>query len=626
MKNTRKKIRNKAKTRTRKMNGGDLKTEIQNLNTDITTLEGKINEIEGKINEIKNEKDKDNNDYKTNLEKLENLKKKKNEIIEENKQNAVKGDIVKITKLNDVLQNLNTDITTLEGKINKIEDKINEIKNEKDEDNNDYKKNLEKLKKKKNTLIVKNRKKLVSDNIIESNQNDTLINQTKLNLIIYIQKLYPKSSEKYETKDFVDLVNLATGKNVTKEKLKEKLKEIITENKKNITDEEITQIIKYYNDNKVNSTIKKIKKILADFLALKEKEKNPKITHNELVNKYKSLLKLDYDELKHQAKNYFDDIYLERIILAIFNTIGDPKLFDIDAQTEDVIKEKLSQIRSIYTTNSKNFIDSIKSAINVKENEAKNKEVQDTIDTIKKIIITEILLREQSTINLENKNESLSKLNYDQLKNLFIKYFEYDNLNEIILHHSTEKHTIHILPDEIEEITQEDLNSAIDAKEKRTTYESIKNALTTDKGFISGIASISKGIVSGIGTLFHDPNALPKPKHVPKTEIYMGTETTDYKHPLDGTNIGDTYVYKKTNSPIIDSIKGVDNFMSRMQEDVLNSSEKETVQIKKPEQLFKNKDIEKRLAVFYPLNDRSIKAVIKKGGKKYKCKTMKMKK
>ena len=42
--------------------------------------------------------------------------------------------------------------------------------------------------------------------------------------------------------------------------------------------------------------VKKIKKILADFLASKEKEKNPNITYNELVNKYKSLLKLDYDD------------------------------------------------------------------------------------------------------------------------------------------------------------------------------------------------------------------------------------------------------------------------------------------------------------------------------------------
>jgi hypothetical protein len=95
----------------------------------------------------------------------------------------------------------------------------------------------------------------------------------------------------------------------------------------------------------------------------------------------------------------------------------------------------------------------------------------------------------------------------------------------------------------------------------------------------------------------------------------MATETTDYKHPLDGTNVGQTNVYKKTNSVNVDSIKSVDNFISRVQEELLNSSEKDSSLVKTPEQLFKNKDTEKRLAVFHPLSDKTDTSEDKKGGK-----------
>jgi hypothetical protein len=141
----------------------------------------------------------------------------------------------------------------------------------------------------------------------------------------------------------------------------------------------------------------------------------------------------------------------------------------------------------------------------------------------------------------------------------------------------------------------------------------------------NGFSGVTSGITS-LGHLFvHDPNAVPKPKPLPKTEVYMGTETTDYKHPLDGTNVGQINVYKKNNSVNVDSIKSVDNFISRMQEEILNSSEKDLVQIKSPEELFKNKDTEKRLGVFHPLNDKTNDGIVKKGGKKSKRKTRKHK-
>jgi hypothetical protein len=412
--------------------------------------------------------------------------------------NKNEEEIIEKTKINNEIIKQENE---LKNRILEVENEINETKNKKNgfvedikkiEDDKFYKKYTNKSNENKKKILDLNNKKTLLEQEIKSKKKDKLIKESQKNLIFYLQQKH-KSSENLYEKSFTELVDLATNKNV------EKLQQVIEESQieqriSPITKDEVDEIIKYYNDNKINSTIKKIKKILADFLASKEKEKNPNITHNELINKYKSLLKLDYDELKYQAKNY--DINLKKIIK-------------------------------------------------------------------------------------------------DQIK---------PNIN-------------HIIPGEIEEITEQEIDLAINAKEKRTTYESIKNALTTDKGIVSGISSISKGIVSGIGTLFHDPNAKPKPKHVPKIEVFMGTETTDYKHPLDGTNVGDTYVYKSTNSPIIDSIKGVDNFMSRMQEDVLNSSEKDPLQIKKPEKLFKNKDTKKRLAVFHPLNDRSINAVIKKGGK-----------
>jgi hypothetical protein len=140
----------------------------------------------------------------------------------------------------------------------------------------------------------------------------------------------------------------------------------------------------------------------------------------------------------------------------------------------------------------------------------------------------------------------------------------------------------------------------------------------------SGFSGLTSGITS-LGHFFvHDPNAVPKPKLLPKTEVYMGTETTDYKHPLDGTNVGQINVYKKNNSANVDSIKSVDNFISRVQEELLNSSEKDPLQVKTPEQLFKNKDTEKRLAVFHPLSDKTDTGEAKKGGK-IKRKTRKQK-
>jgi hypothetical protein len=411
--------------------------------------------------------------------------KNEQEIIE---KNEIKNEIIKQeNELKKLILEVESEINNTKNEKTLLEQEIKNI-----EDNKFYKKYTNKSNENKKKILDLNNKKTLLEQEIKSKKKDKLIKESQKNLIFYLQQKH-KSSEILYEKSFTELVDLATNKDV--EKLQQVIKESqIEQGISLITKDEVDEIIKYYNDNKINSTIKKIKKILADFLASKEKEKNPNITHNELINKYKSLLKLDYDELKYQAKNY--DINLKKIIK-------------------------------------------------------------------------------------------------DQIK---------PNIN-------------HIIPDEIEKITEHEIDLAINAKEKRTTYESIKNALTTDKGIVSGISSISKGIVSGIGTLFHDPNAKPKPKHVPKIEVFMGTETTDYKHPLDGTNVGDTYVYKSTNSPIIDSIKGVDNFMSRMQEDVLNSSEKDPLQIKKPEKLFKNKDTKKRLAVFHPLNDRSINAVIKKGGK-----------
>jgi hypothetical protein len=441
-----------------------------------------INTLLDRIFKIYDEKEKIINIIKGLTQQIDNNKK---EIIE---KNEIKNEIIKQEN-------------ELKNRILEVENEINKTKNKKNyfvedikkiEDDKFYKKYTNKSNENKKKILDLNNKKTLLEQEIKSKKKDKLIKESQKNLIFYLQQKH-KSSENLYEKSFTELVDLATNKDV--ENLQEVIKESqIEQGISPITKDEVDEIIKYYNDNKINSTIKKIKKILADFLASKEKEKNPNITHNEVINKYKSLLKLDYNELKYQAKNY--DINLKKIIK-------------------------------------------------------------------------------------------------DQIK---------PNIN-------------HIIPDEIEEITEQEIDLAINAKEKRTTYESIKNALTTDKGIVSGISSISKGIVSGIGTLFHDPNAKPKPKHVPKIEVFMGTETTDYKHPLDGTNVGDTYVYKSTNSPIIDSIKGVDNFMSRMQEDVLNSSEKDPLQIKKPEKLFKNKDTKKRLAVFHPLNDRSINAVIKKGGK-----------
>lgn len=139
----------------------------------------------------------------------------------------------------------------------------------------------------------------------------------------------------------------------------------------------------------------------------------------------------------------------------------------------------------------------------------------------------------------------------------------------------------------------------------------------------NGFSGVTSGITS-LGHLFvHDPNAVQKPKPLGKTEVFIGTETTDYKHPLDGTNVGQTSVYKKTNSTNVDSVKSVDNFLSRMQQEILNSSQKDPLQIKSPEELFKNKDTEKRLGVFHPLNDKTDTGDAKKGGKKSKRKTRK---
>ena len=504
MKNTRKKIRNKAKTRTKKMKGGG--TTITN------SFEKMFPSLDTKIKQKDDETTKLQSDIDKIKVSMQTKKKEINAIKEE--INAIKG---KIVDIKGVIKEA-TDAESIEIKkeeLNDLTNKKNELVGKKNnlENDKDYIKQLKELNKKENELIAKNREKAVLDNNSESKDNDVLINETKKNLVLYLQENNTKSTENYAAKDFVDLVNLATEKDTKQEK---DLKEIIDDTRKKAgdaitSDNEYKKIQEYFEAQKITKIVTKIKKILADFLALKYKEKNPEIKQNDLVNKYKELLNKKYDELKNQAKNYGE---------------------------------------------------------------------------LKTIVFDQLELKPED----------------------------------------------HILPKEIDTITQEEYDSAINAKDNRTGYQTAKDVGTTVKeGFFSGINSIisngsaiSSSLASLAKTLIYDPNAVPKPKPLPKTEVVMGTETTDYKHPLDGTNVGQINVYKKNNSTNVDSIKSVDNFISRMQEELLNSSEKDPLQVKTPEQLFKNKDTEKRLAVFHPLSDKS-KGAINTGGKKSKRKTRKHK-
>ena len=512
MKNTRKKNRNKAKTRTKKMKGGDnvfdkiskavsdkkeqfRKTVFPTIddktienNEGILNLENSINDIKRSIQPQKNKIDTKKGEINEIRGKIDVIK---------GKIDVIKGKIKNETDENST-NDLKSQLSGLVAEKNKLVTDLNDLIVEKDklENDKDYKNKLEELNKKENKLIAKNRNKAVLDNNSESKKNDVLINKTKKNLVLYLQEKNPKSSENYAAKDFVDLVNLATENGSEK---KEDLITTINAMKKKIaepeiseTDDEYKKINEYFEAQKITKIVMKIKKILADFLALKHKEKNPGIKQNDLVNKYKELLNKKYDELKNQAKNYGE----------------------------------------------------------------------------------------------------LKTIVFDQLK-----------LNP----------EDHILPKEIDTIDDAEYESAINAKDNRTSYQKAKDIGSTVKdGFFSGINSIitngsaiSGSLASLAKTLIYDPNAVPKPKPLPKTEIYMGTETTDYKHPLDGTNIGQINVFKKNNSVNVDSIKSVDNFISRVQEELLNSSEKNPSLVKTAEQLFKNKDTEKRVAVFHPLNDKA---------------------
>jgi hypothetical protein len=492
----------------------DDKKKIEEKKQKIKTQEQKIEEKKQKIKTQEQDIESKKNEIKAKEQEIETITNTQKNIQKNDTAEIINTETIKTN--NDELGKLKTDLGTFDNELGKLktdlgifDNELGVLKDELKKEENSFSqkfseiiKDETKLKKSEQDLNYLTSKEIKLNIEINNTDLDILIKKTKELLIFYLKSTKPKNSKKFENMDFVDLVDLATNNNI--DELKEiilETEEIIlkTEEKIGIVDgsktknEEILQIIKYYNDNKVNSTIKKIKKILADFLASKEKENNNNITYNELINKYKSLLQLDYDELKYQVKKY-----------------------DID---------------------------------------------------LKKII----------TAHLESKN--------------------------------------YILPNEIEEIPDNEIDLAINAKEKRTTYESLKNALTTNKGIISGITSISKGLFSGISILFHDPNAAKASTTLPKTEVFMSTQTTDYKHPLDGTNVGQINVYKNSNSKSVDAIKSADNFLSRMQEEILNSSEKDPLKVKTAEQLFKNKDTEKRLAVFYSLNDKTNKDGSKKGGK-----------
>ena len=502
MKNTRKKNRNKAKTRTKKIKGGlgetffpPLNTKIDENNAGIANLETRINEIKMSIQPQKKKIDDKKKEIDDKKKEIDDIK---------GKIDAKKGEIKNETNENST-NDLKSQLSGLVVAKNELVNDLNGLVVEKNDLENDeeYKKNLDKLNKKENELIAKNRNKAVLDNNAESKDNDVLINKTKKNLVLYLQENNPKSTEKFESKDFVDLVNLATEKGTN-------LEQIINETRtkagdKDITSDEYKKINEYIAAHKITKIVTKIKKILAEFLALKHKEKNPEIKHNDVVNKYKEFLNKKYDELKNQAKNYGE----------------------------------------------------------------------------------------------------LKTIVFDQLKL---------------------KPEDHILPEEIEVIDEAEYESAINAKDNRTGYQTAKDVGTTVKdGFFSGINSIitngsaiSSSLASLAKNLIYDPNAASKPKPLPKTEVYMATETTDYKHPLDGTNVGQINVYKKNNSVNVDSIKSVDNFISRVQEELLNSSEKDPLLVKTPEQLFKNKDTEKRLAVFHPLSDKSNGGKIKRKTRKHK--------
>jgi len=246
MKNTRKKNRNKGKTRTKKIKGGlgetffpPLSTKIIKNNAGIENLKDEITDIKSNI---KPKKDAINAKRGEIDAKHVEIDAKQGEIdAKQGEIDAIKGEI-KIETGENAKNEMKLDLTEFEKEKKELVDALNGFIVEKKaliveknnlENDEEYKKKLDKLNKKENELIAKNRNKAVLDNNAESNENDLLIDKTKKNLVIYLQKENPKSTEKFESKDFVDLVNLATekGKN---------LKQIINETRTTAGDKDIT--------------------------------------------------------------------------------------------------------------------------------------------------------------------------------------------------------------------------------------------------------------------------------------------------------------------------------------------------------------------------------------------------
>jgi len=152
-------------------------------------------------------------------------------------------------------------------------------------------------------------------------------------------------------------------------------------------------------------------------------------------------------------------------------------------------------------------------------------------------------------------------------------------------------------------------NSTLDSTKDGSQSPSLFSRAWTGIGsMLSGMSSLVSGTTSGLSSLVSNAasgltanNTISPPK---KTEVHIATEITPYKHWVDGTRVGVTSVYKNTGSTLKDSVKSADNFLFRIQKELLNNSQKNPEDVISSENLFKDSDTDNRVAVLYPLNDK----------------------
>ena len=253
----------------------------------------------------------------------------------------------------------------------------------------------------------------------------------------------------------------------------------------------------------------------------------------------------------------------------------------------------------------------------------KNDNTKDALKKAKYILADYIILKIEAKSN-SNSSETYSlrenellNTNYNKLIELATNGDEKD-IKKILFDHQKSLFAKKQIAEE-QKITEDEFNLIKDYKEPITqmldspsNFEKAKNALSSTgtaissvgsnikNGVVSAFSGITSAVSSGANFLTAQPSGPTPPKPLPKTEIFIDTETTPYLN-IDKTHIGQTSVYKKTNSGATDSIKSAENFLSRLQKSILNDAEKDPAEVKKYEEMFK--DTSKRVTTLYPLKD-----------------------